>query len=445
LVAGGCTAGLYFGGLMARAGYRVLICDKSAEKDLGNRFDVIHIGGGEFGRFGFHKPGPGDPEYVRTFTHGFWMSALDRYPKKKVSEIVVCRRVPLLARLAAWAREGGAELAFDTVCEKPLVEGGAVAGAVFSQKGQPLTVKARLTADATGIGAVLRTALPPEVGVETFVTGPEDQFYVILHYVTLKDPAGDKVDMNTSWLYYKTWIAPREQPGGAIIGVGANLSFEYARFCYERFASRIALPGHRLDYTEESSSPYRRPPYSFVGNGFIVLGDAACITNPWSGEGVPYGWLLCRIGAEEASAALKTPGIASRDALWQTNVRYAQEQGADFASNLAMLSGAVNCSPEENDYEFRKSIIFQADGEKPGSLPLQLLGALVSGGISARSLGKLLGAASIGGKIKKHYLAFPRDPANYEAWVKGADALWAKAPNMAEMAEEDLASMKGGS
>jgi len=442
LVAGGCTAGLYFGGLLARAGYKVLICDKSAEKDLGNRFDVIHIGGDQFGRFGLHKPATGDPEYVRTFTHSILKSALDRWPKKQTAEIVVSRRVPLIARLAAWAREGGAELSFETVFEKPLVENGAVQGGVFSKDGGTLTVHARLTADATGIPAVVRTALPPEVGVETFVTGPRDQFYVVLRYVKLKDPS-IKVDVNTTWLYYKVWLAPREQPGGAIIGVGANLSFDYANRCFERFASRIPLPDYEPDYTEESSSPYRRPPYSFVGNGFIVLGDAACVTNPWSGEGVPYGWLLSKIGAEEAAKALKKPGVPSRSELWGVNIRYAQEQGAAFAQNLAMLSGAVNCTPEENDYEFKKSIIFESDDERgKGSLPLKLLGAVLSGGISLKSLGNLLSAASIGAKINKHYLAFPKDPAGFGAWTAQADALWAKAGNMADLAEADLAAMR---
>jgi hypothetical protein len=68
-------------------------------------------------------------------------------------------------------------------------------------------VNARLTVDASGIPAVVRTSLPENYGVETFVTGPRDQFYVVLHYIKLKDPVKDKVTTTTTWPYYKTWLA----------------------------------------------------------------------------------------------------------------------------------------------------------------------------------------------------------------------------------------------
>ncbi|MDR2607669.1 MAG: hypothetical protein LBC57_04690, partial [Treponema sp.] len=60
------------------------------------------------------------------------------------------------------------------------------------------------------------------------------------------------------------------------------------------------------------------------------------------------------------------------------------------------------------------------------------------GGISVKSLGNLLNAAGIGGKIEKHYLKFPDSPAGLTAWSARADALWARAGSMADMAEKDL-------
>ncbi len=439
LVVGGCTAGLYFGGLLARAGYSVLVCDKSREEDLGNRFDVIHIGGDQFERFGLHKPAEGDPEYVRTFTHSVIKSALDKWPKKQTSEIVVARRVPLMARLLAWAREGGAQVLFETEFTEAIIENDTLCGGVFTSGGKTLEIRARLTADASGIPSVVRTKLPAGMGVENDELSPRDQFYVVLRYVKLKNPVEDAVKMNTTWLYYKCWLAPREQAGGAIIGVGANLSFDFANKCFERFASRIKLPEYELDYTEQSSTPYRRPLYSFVANGFIALGDAAFITNPWTGEGVPYGWLLSKIAAEVAADALRDGGVATLSALWQTNVRYAKEQGALFAQNIALLPGALGCTPEENDYEFKKAIIFESDEEKgKGKLPLQLLGALFAGGISFNSLKTLLGAATTGGKLYKHYLAYPEGPAGFDSWVQTANAPWSKVISVADLADADL-------
>jgi flavin-dependent dehydrogenase len=444
LVVGACTAGLYFAGLMAKQGFKVLVCDSSSEENLGRRYDVIHIGQEYFKKYGLYESKPGDDEFVEIFHKSILRSALDKWPKNTSADIMVLRRIPLMKRLASWAREQGAEVLFDTAFAEPrLDESGRLCGAALSSgNGEKITVKARLVADASGIAAVVRTKLPAGYGVENFVTTARDQFYVVLQYVSLKHPE-DKPKLSQTWPYYKAWIAPELRQDGAILGIGANLSFDYAMLCWKRFASRIKLPEHELEYIEQSSTPYRRPPYSFVADGFVVLGAAACIANPWSGEGVPYAWLHCSIAAEEFGKAMKNNAYPNREAVWQVNPRYQKMQGALFAQNLAMLSGAVNCSPEENDYEFEHSIIFEDEMETgQGNLIAKLLKGLFSGGLSFASLKNLVQAAVTGSNIFKHYQAYPQNPGGFDAWVKKADRLWSKARSMAELAEKDLASEK---
>jgi flavin-dependent dehydrogenase len=444
LVVGACTAGLYFAGLMAKQGFKVLVCDSSSEEDLGKRYDIIHIGQEHFKKFGLYESKAGDDEFVEIFHKSTLRSALDKWPKNSSADTMVLRRVPLMKRLASWAKEQGAELLFRTAFAEPRFdENGRLCGAALSSGSEPLTVKARLVADASGIGAAVRTKLPAGYGVENFVTAARDQFYVVLQYVKLKHPEKDKPEITQTWPFYKTWLAPQLSPDGAIMGVGANLSFDYAMRCWKRFASRVNLPEHELQYIEQSSTPYRRPPYSFVADGFAALGDAACITNPWTGEGVPYAWLHCSIAAEEFGKAMKNNAYPKKEAVWQVNPRYQKLQGALFAQNLAMLSGAVNCSPEENDYEFKHSIIFEDETEKgKGNLAAKLLKGLFSGGLSFTSLKNLIQAAGTGGKIFKHYQAFPENLGGFDAWVKKADRLWSKAGSMAELAEKDLAGEK---
>jgi flavin-dependent dehydrogenase len=430
---------------MARQGYRVLVCDRSSEADLGRRYDIIHIGQDNFSRFGIPEPQPGDPDYVTMFHQSVHRSALDKWPKNHYSEVLVLRRGGLMKRLAAWAREQGAQILLETEFASPLFDPqGKLAGGLFRGKDGEFQVKARLTADASGIGAAVRTALPDNYGVENFITGPKDQFYVVLRYVNLKNP-DEKVECTQSWPFYKTWIAPQLKSGGAIYGVGANLSFDYANRCWERFARRVSLPAGELEYTEQSSTPYRRPLYSFVAGGFVALGDAACITNPMSGEGVPYAWLLCSVAAEEFGRALRDGAYPEREKVWPVNRRYFQAQGASFARILATLPGAVNCSPEENDYEFEQSIIFEDDKEKTkGNMILKLLKGLFSGRISFGTLKGLVAAVMAGSGIYTHYMNFPEEPGGFEGWVKKADSLWGKTVKVADLAEKDFAQMTGG-
>jgi flavin-dependent dehydrogenase len=433
-----------------------LVCDKVSEQNNGAQYDIIHIGREHFKRFGLHEPQEGDPEYVARFTLSYNRSALNNWPKKIYNDVLVLRRQQVIKRLSGWAEDQGAEIMYGTVFEKPLFNGdGKLSGAVLHQGNEEISVSARLCADASGIPAVLRTSLPDGYGIETFVTGPRDQFYVILHYANLKKNKKDKVDLTTTWTHYKTWLAPQHGKGGAIMGVGANLSFEYAERCFRRFAALGFLPEHTLDHIEQGSTPYRRPPYSFVADGLVVLGSAACISNPWSGEGVPYGWLLSSIASEEFGKAMRNGAYPMKENVWAVNKRYIKEQGALFAKNLAMLSGAVSCTEKENDYEYQHSIIYEdtqpspkGDGappktdetEKGGSLIAKLLKGLFAGGISLSALRKLLSAASIGEKIYKHYMAFPDSTPGFDAWVQKAEKLWAKTCSMASLAEKDLQS-----
>jgi len=447
LVIGGCTAGLYFAGLMAKQGYKVLVCEKAAEENCGAQYDIIHIEREHFKRFGLHEPQPGDPEYVANFTRSILRSALNNWPKTKHTDVLVLRRQSAIKRLAEWAKAQGAEIMYGAEFKQPLFNTeGRLTGAKLhwdnAGKGtEEISVSARLCADASGIPAVLRTSLPAGYGVENFSTGPRDQFYVVLHYVDLKNPEKDKIELNTTWTHYKTWLAPQQKAGGAIMGIGANLSFEYAERSFARFADLGFLPEYTPDHIEQGSTPYRRPPYSFVADGFTALGSAACISNPWSGEGVPYGWLLCSIAAEEFGKAMQNGAYPLKEKVWAVNTRYIREQGAEFAKNLAMLSGAVSCTAKENDYEYKHSIIYEGDDEKKqGGLIPKLLKGLFSGGISFAALGNLLSAAGTGEKIFRHYMAFPENPAAFDSWVQKAEKLWSKAGSMASLAEKDLQS-----
>ncbi|MDR1867840.1 MAG: NAD(P)/FAD-dependent oxidoreductase [Treponema sp.] len=438
LIIGGGPAGMYFAYLMAKQGYHVIVCDSSPEKSIGASYDIVHIGREHFKRFGLPEPEPEDSEYVALCTLSILRSALNHYPKRNRVPILVLRRGIFMQRLLGLAKKEGAEVQAAASFKEPLFNReGKLAGAVVSDKyGNISSINARLTVDASGIPAVVRTSLPPGAGIETFKTGTHDQFYVILRYVKLKDPEKDTVTITTTWTHYKVWLAPQHAEGGAIIGVGAYLSFDYAEQCFQKFAAKGFLPDYELDHIEQGSTPYRRPPYSFVTDGFLALGSAACISNPWSGEGIPYSWLLNSIAAHVCAAALQNGAYPTREALWQINVQYMREQGALFAKNLALLSGATTGSEEENEYEYKHSIIYENAGES-GNLVLKLLRAAVFGGISMKTLHTLISAARIGDTIYRHYQAYPEHPRNIALWTVQAERLWKKAQSIADHAEKD--------
>ncbi|MDD3947628.1 MAG: NAD(P)/FAD-dependent oxidoreductase, partial [Clostridia bacterium] len=306
LVIGAGTAGSFFAKRLAEQGLSVLVADKASEENLGKRLDIFHIDKDFFAKFGVPEPKEGDEDYVSLFEYGYARSAFDRYEKRTDYPFVVMKLPLFLKRLKKWATAAGVEYAFNCEFKEFLFDNGKIAGAKLDCDGVTHDVKAKLVADCSGIGSPVRRALPDGYGVETFPIEDRDKFYVVLRYVKLKNPQKDRVTRSVGYPYYKTWLAPQQDPDGAIIGVGANLSYDYAEECFNKFEQAVQLPPYEIQKIERGTTPYRRPPYSLVADRFVVMGDSACITKPYSGEGITASWILCDIAADVIGKVIKT-------------------------------------------------------------------------------------------------------------------------------------------
>lgn len=432
VIVGACTAGTYFASLLAKNGLKVLVVDKDSEENLAKRLDIIHFTRDSYEEFGVDPSGEGDEEFVRNFNVCYGKSALNNHLKTNYINVAVLHLPLFIKRLRKTAVGNGAEFRFSTVFKDLRYENGKIAGIITADGEQ---IPARLTVDASGISAVVRRKVNDPY-MENFETGPRDKFYVLLKYVKLKDTNAQVVD-STSWPYYKGWIAPQHTPGGAIVGVGANLSFDYARKCMAKFESSIPLPEYELQYEEMACTPYRRPPFSFVTDGFMVIGDAACLTKPINGEGIPAAWVQCTPAADIVAKALMNGGIASKEALWEINRIYQTGEGAAYAAERAMLIGAVDMTKEDNDYLYNKGIVFKSDDEPECE---NLLGALMKGVLagefSVKALISLASSTLKGEALRKHYLNYPATPVGYKAWEKKALKLWKKAGSMADTVKD---------
>ena len=432
VIVGACTAGTFFAGLLAKRGLKVLVIDRDSEADLAKRLDIIHFTRDSYAEFDVAPSGEGDEEFVRNFHVCYGKSALNNHLKTNYINVDVLHLPLFIKRLRKIASEAGATFRFETAFRELRYENGRIAG-IATTEGEE--IPARLVVDASGISAVVRRSIRDPY-MENFETGPRDKFYVLLKYVKLKDPNTSVLD-STSWPYYKGWIAPQHTPGGAIVGVGANLSFDYARKCMAKFEAAIPLPEYELQYEEMACTPYRRPPFSFVTDGFLVIGDAACLTKPINGEGIPCAWGQCTPAADIVAAALQNGGYPTKEKLWQINRIYQTGEGAAYAGERAMLIGAVNMTEKDNDYLYKKGIVFKSDDEpEVENLLGELVKGVISGQFSLKALISLASSTMKGEALKKHYMAYPTTPAEYLAWEKKALKLWKKAGSMADTVKD---------
>ena len=429
VIVGACTAGTYFSNLLAKQGLKVLVIDKDEEENLSRRLDIFHFTRQSFQDYGLEEAKSGDEEFVRNFDLCYSKSALDNYLKKSFLKVAVMHLPLFIKRLRKTALANGVTFRFGVSYDHLLYDEQKRIKGIAAKSGEEIF--ARLVVDASGIPSVVRRSINDPF-IEDFEIGPRDKFYVLLKYVELSD-AKDKVELSTSWPYYKGWIAPQHSANGAIVGVGANLSYDYARKCMAKFERSIPLPKYKLQYEELGCTPYRRPPFSFVSDGFLVIGDAACLTKPMNGEGITSAWVQCTPAAEVVAQALRDGKYPTKEALWKINTLYQRGEGAEFANLRATLIGAVDMSPKDNDYMFKESIVFKSDDEEvKGSVTGKLIKGVLTGQFSLKALRSLMKSSSCGKKLEKHYKNYPDNPKDYPAWKKKADKLWSKAGTMAD-------------
>lgn len=433
LVVGANTAGTFFAAQMAKQNYKVLVIDKLKEQGPSKSFDVVHLEKEVFQTFGLETPVEGDMDFITVFNQNQSRSALNNYPKKTSIPVYVLHFQPYLNRLRTWAEGMGVTFQYESEFVKPLYnDEKRLCGATIKQNdGEEKTIFARLVADASGIPSVVRRSLSEDYGIEKFEIGPKDKFYVVLRYVQLQN--GKETVENCGWPYFKTWLAPQHHAGGAILGIGANYSFDYANECFKAFEKQILLPSHSLQYIEQGTTPWCRPPYSFVADGFVALGDAACLTRPWNGEGIRCGLGQGLIAAQVIGKAMEQGVYPTQKMMWEVNMRYQKDEGAQYAALRAILPSIVHTTAEENDWLFENSIMFKDESDtQEETYTGKLIMGVLKRKIKLSTVLAFLKAAKLGQQLTNHYQHYPQTPGEaYTKWVQEANALWAKAPSMA--------------
>ncbi len=439
IIVGSSTSGAFLAREMAEKGFLVKVIEKTDEGNVGRKMDIVHIAKAEFERFRLPIVKKGNPAWAFEFKENYTASPTNKYPKKTFVPMVGLHMHEYVSLMNKEAVSAGADIEYRAAFIDFIYNDGKIVGVKYFAGEEEKDCYGKVVVDCSGIPSVARRKLPEEFGMETFDLTPEDMFYVILYYVKFK---GEN-PKNVGWPYHKSWIAPSDDKGGKIVGIGACHGYEYAEKMFERFLHDVRLPDYEVIKTERGRTPYTRPPYTLVADSFVAAGDAACLTKPNNGEGITSSMVQLEIVASVLEKALKDNDF-SKEKLWAINTEYNRVQGADFASTRAILTKAVSASKDEFEYFFKKDIIFSEkflnsatngpevkvsikDGLQIG---LGILGAVFTGKLSMKTVGNLLSGLSLGDKVKKHYKNFPATPAGYAEWAKKADGLWNKIGKM---------------
>lgn len=433
LIVGAATSGAYLAKKMAEKGYSVKMIERLSKEKLGTRMDIFHVSQTDLRVYDIPLVKKGDPAWAFEFTDNHFSSPSNKYKVNTRAETVGLHMHEYVALMVERAVAAGAEIEYEASFCEFIFENGKIAGAVYETEEGKKSVYATVVADCSGSSAVARRALPDGYGIENFALGDDDMFYVILRYAKFAKP-----QINNFWLSTKSWHAPfSEDSTEKIIGTGSVGSYKQVESIFPELDAVASPDPFEVIRTEKGTTPYRRPPYSLVADGFIVCGDAGCLTKPDCGEGVTSSMVMMDIAAGVLDRALKK-GDVSAENLWEINREYNRVQGADFCLVRAFLTKVVKAKNEEIEYCFSKRIIFNEkflNGEAlhGGDIVSTLNGiikALAGKKVSGATMKALVSGVTLGVALRSHYLRFPESPAGLGKWTVRADRLWEKVGKM---------------
>lgn len=181
--------------------------------------------------------------------------------------------------------------------------------------------------------------------------------------------------------------------------------------------------------------PTRRPISPMVGNGVIIIGDAACQVNPIHGGGIGSSMMGGVKAAEFIIKALEN-GDVSREALWPYTGVFMELYGAKQAGLDIFRMLLQRLTNKEMNYGMRHHLITDDDllktsmGEDMKLNITEKTSRLFKGLGSLSLLKKLNATAKIMKEIRALYRNYPSSPEGLQEWEEKVQLLVDKAKKM---------------
>jgi flavin-dependent dehydrogenase len=439
---GGCVAALK----LAQVGHRVALFDSSDESTLGKPI-IIETERSIFPIVGVDAPAgdmvPYHAECIRYISpRGKEVFSIDSREKGTPIGMYLDRYVRALLETAI---RSGVEFFGGHRVIAPVISAGRVAGIEFaSSKGEGVA-KAKITIDATGFNAALVRAFPSDWGFEF----PNDDRHIVSaansFNETIPGAAGEAVksgrhgdeEVRTrlgDYGPYSTvysFLSTRKNRAYILIGLKKAMEKRItANQAIDNFINDAEWFGRKI----HGGSGYIRIRHSLdklVADGFMAVGEAACMVFPMHASGVASSMYAGLLAAKTASKALFS-GDTTMRALWPYSAEYQTTRGRRLAAydvtrltidtftenDVAdmMESGLLNKEDIVNGLLVSDPVI------SPATLPERIKGMARH----PRFIPVLAGMGITLDNVLSHYRKYPKEynPAAFDSWRLRKKALF---------------------
>jgi digeranylgeranylglycerophospholipid reductase len=444
IVVGAGTGGCLAAKTVAEAGLEVCMIDQKPEQNIGDKVCGDAIGKHHFDNIHLAHPSGAELEQkiegIKVYSPD--METVVTVKGEGIHGYLVNRQL-FGQRLLKEAKDAGATLIDSTIVAEPVIKNGYVVGVLTKdpETGGKSEIFAQVVVDASGHSAVLRKKLPPELGIETEVKDED----VEVCYREIREVKETVSELGFCKIYLDLqrfpggycWIFPKSSTTVNVgLGVAMTKGFPNPKKLYQEFLLPMPLfKGSRALTGGGGLVPTRRPISCMVGNGVIIIGDAACQVNPIHGGGIGSS-MMGGVKAGEVIIKALEKGDVSREVLWPYTGMFMELYGAKQAGLDIFRMLLQRLTNKEMNYGMQHHLITDDDLLKASmgadlKLNITEKTSRLFKGIGSLSLLKKLNATTkLMKEIKALYRNYPSSPEGLRDWEEKTNRVVEKAKKL---------------
>jgi geranylgeranyl reductase family protein len=441
IVVGAGTAGCLAAKTVSEAGLKVCLVDRKKKEEIGEKVCGDALGEHHLKNAGLEKPNGGELEKR---IEGIKIYSPDLKTVMTIGHEDFVGYVLNRQLFGQWvlkkALDAGAVLMESTLCTDLILERHFVTGIVAknSRTGENCRLRAEVVADASGYAGVVRRKVPAEMGIQNEIENED----IEACYREIRQLRQETEHPEYCEIYLNqeaspggyAWVFPK---GGAKVNVGVGICMR-GKFpnpkgqLYKHVLAEPTFDGSLVLTGGAWYDPTRRPLDNMVGNGVVILGDAACVPNPIHGGGIGPSMLSGYLAGGTIVGALEK-GVASREAMWSYNGEYMKAYGTKQAGLEVFRRLLLSVDDEDLNYAMAYEVLTEEDVLKVGMgedlrLNITEKARRVFRGIKRVGLlNKLRLTVKFMRQVKSHYQRYPETPEGFTKWQAATETLFKEA------------------
>ncbi|MGD6851670.1 MAG: geranylgeranyl reductase family protein [Candidatus Bathyarchaeia archaeon] len=430
IVVGAGTAGCLAAKTIAEKGLKVCLLEKKPRQEIGEKICGDALGDHHLNFLGLEKPQGGELEAK---IDGIKIYSPDENTIFTIADKDFVGHILNRRLFGQWlldkATDVGAELQDNMNFRSPIIEKGTVVGvsAKNMKSGKVSELRSKVVVDATGYFGMVRKQLPAEMGIDRDI----DNADVEACYREIRQLKQENENTRFCEIYLNQkaspggyiWIFPK---GGARVNVGLGIAMRPnypnpKQQLYETAFKKPMFDGSLVLTGGAWFDPVRRPLDNMVGNGVVLVGDAASLVNPIHGGGIGPSMLSGYFAGQQIIEALEK-GAPTKEALWGYNKRYIETYGKKQGTLDIFKMFLLSCSDEDLNYGMNEKLMTEDDVLKAGMgddfhLNITETAKRVFRGIRRVGfLTKLRSTVVMMRGLSAHYNTYPSTPEGFDAW-----------------------------